>query len=74
MDEFGDPSIEEVGTSEAIEPHREDDPLSDAVAAIELEEIPRGRKLGSAVDTSSGEVCAEAQSVAASTDEVSIEV
>ncbi|KAF8531685.1 hypothetical protein JB92DRAFT_3104935 [Gautieria morchelliformis] len=74
MDEFGDPSIEEIGTSEAIEHHRDDDPSSEAVAAIELEEIPPGRQLGSAVETSSCEVCAEAQSVAASTGEVSIQV
>ncbi|KAF8527743.1 hypothetical protein JB92DRAFT_2826116 [Gautieria morchelliformis] len=65
MDEFGDLSIEEIGTSEAIEPHREDDPSSEAVMAIELEETPHGRELGSTVDTSS---------VAASMGEVSTEV
>ncbi|KAF8459725.1 hypothetical protein JB92DRAFT_3076807 [Gautieria morchelliformis] len=41
MEEFGDPSIEEIGTSEANGPHREDDPSSNAVLGIELEEIPR---------------------------------
>ncbi|KAF8496637.1 hypothetical protein JB92DRAFT_2834577 [Gautieria morchelliformis] len=45
MDEFGDLSIEEIGTSEAIEPHREDNPSSEEVTAMELEEIPHGRSL-----------------------------
>ncbi|KAF8461788.1 hypothetical protein JB92DRAFT_2191877 [Gautieria morchelliformis] len=74
MDEFGDPSIEEIGTSEAIEPHRENDLSSNAVVGIELEEIHRGRELGNAVGISSGEVCAEPQSVVVSTGEVSIRV
>ncbi|KAF8532149.1 hypothetical protein JB92DRAFT_1589207 [Gautieria morchelliformis] len=74
MDEFGDPSIDEIGTLEAIEAHREDYPSSDVVAAIELEEIPCERELGSAVDTSSGEVCAEPQPVAVSMGKVSIHV
>ncbi|KAF8462192.1 hypothetical protein JB92DRAFT_3136826 [Gautieria morchelliformis] len=50
MDEFGDPSIEDIGTSEAIEPHREDGLLSNAFVGIELEEIPRGRGPASAID------------------------
>ncbi|KAF8478326.1 hypothetical protein JB92DRAFT_3149608, partial [Gautieria morchelliformis] len=58
MDEFGGPSIEDIGTSEAVEPHMEDDPSSNAVVGIELREIPRGRGPGpaSAVD---GDVHAE---------------
>ncbi|KAF8464311.1 hypothetical protein JB92DRAFT_3064827 [Gautieria morchelliformis] len=68
MDEFGGPSIEEIGTSEAVEPHMEDDPSSNAVVGIELKEIPRGRGPGpaSAVD---GDVHAEPRHVAASTGE-----
>ncbi|KAF8524768.1 hypothetical protein JB92DRAFT_2826964 [Gautieria morchelliformis] len=71
MDEFGDPSTEEIGTSEAIEPHREDNPSSEAVTVIELEEIPRGRETAGAVD---GDVRAEPRYVAASMGEVSLEV
>ncbi|KAF8480622.1 hypothetical protein JB92DRAFT_1758532 [Gautieria morchelliformis] len=70
MEEFGDPSIEEIGTSEAIGPHREDDPLSNAVVGSELEEIPRGRGPASAID---GDVHAEPTCVAASAGEVSLE-
>ncbi|KAF8500647.1 hypothetical protein JB92DRAFT_893627 [Gautieria morchelliformis] len=71
MEEFGDPSVSETGTSE---PQGKDGPSSTAVVGIELEEIRHGREPGSAVDDSSGEVCAEPQHVAASTGEVSIEV
>ncbi|KAF8484169.1 hypothetical protein JB92DRAFT_3148905 [Gautieria morchelliformis] len=70
MDEFGDPSIEDIGTSEAIEPHREDGLLSNAFVGIELEEIPRGRGPASAID---GDVGAEPTCVAASAGEVSLE-
>ncbi|KAF8509033.1 hypothetical protein JB92DRAFT_2949208 [Gautieria morchelliformis] len=61
MDEFGDPSIQEIGTSEAIGPHREDDPLSNAVVGIELEEIPQGRGPASAIegDVRSEPTCGE---------------
>ncbi|KAF8524038.1 hypothetical protein JB92DRAFT_3109766 [Gautieria morchelliformis] len=69
MEEFGDPSIEEIGTSEAIEPHMEDNP-SEANAGIEREEIPRGRDPASAVD---GDVIAEPRYVAVSTAKVSLE-
>jgi hypothetical protein len=55
MDEFGDPSFDETGISEAIEPHGKDGPSSNAIEAIALEEISRGRELGRAVDDSSGE-------------------
>ncbi|KAF8532137.1 hypothetical protein JB92DRAFT_1588614 [Gautieria morchelliformis] len=70
MEEFSDPSVSEIGTSE---PHGKDGPSSTAVVGIELEEIHHGRELGSAVDDSSIEVCAELQT-AASTGQVSIEV
>jgi hypothetical protein len=59
MEEFGDPSVSETGVSET---HEKDGPSSTAVADIELEEIPRGRELGSAVEAFSGEVCVELQS------------
>jgi hypothetical protein len=55
MEEFGDPSVDETGISEAIEPHGKDGPSSDAISAIALEEISRGRELARAVDDSSGE-------------------
>jgi hypothetical protein len=61
MVEFGDPSIEENGISEAIELHRKDGPSSNTIAAIELEEIPRVRELLSSVNNSSGEVLDEPQ-------------
>ncbi|KAF8526414.1 hypothetical protein JB92DRAFT_3108430 [Gautieria morchelliformis] len=50
MEEFDDPSIEEIGTSEANGPHREDDPSSNAVLGIKLEEIPQGRGPASTID------------------------
>jgi hypothetical protein len=57
MDEFGDPSVDETGISEAIEPHGKDgsspNPISEL--AIELEEISRGREVARAVDDSSCE-------------------
>jgi hypothetical protein len=55
MDEFGDPSVDETGISEAIEPHGMDSPSSNAISAIELEEVSCDRKLAGAVDDSSGE-------------------
>ncbi|KAF8523852.1 hypothetical protein JB92DRAFT_2883201 [Gautieria morchelliformis] len=70
IEEFGDPNIEEIGTSEAVEPYREDDPSSDAVMGHELEEIPRGRETAGTVD---GDVRSEPRYVAASTGEVSLE-
>ncbi|KAF8486707.1 hypothetical protein JB92DRAFT_3022536 [Gautieria morchelliformis] len=69
MQEFGNLSIEKFGTSEAIEPHREDDPSSTAVAGIELEEIPRGRELANAVNESASEALDKPQHAAASTGE-----
>ncbi|KAF8519157.1 hypothetical protein JB92DRAFT_3094971 [Gautieria morchelliformis] len=73
MEEFGDLSVSETGIPES---HKQDDPSASKVVGIKLEDIPRGRELGtwSAVDDSSGEVCSELQSVAASMGEVSIEV
>ncbi|KAF8488293.1 hypothetical protein JB92DRAFT_3130047 [Gautieria morchelliformis] len=71
IEEFGDPNIEEIGTSEAIEAHMDDDPLSDAKAGIKLEEIPHGREPASAVDS---DVFAEHRHVAVSTDKVSLQV
>ncbi|KAF8484351.1 hypothetical protein JB92DRAFT_3131571 [Gautieria morchelliformis] len=44
IEEFGDPDIEESGTSGAVEPCMEDDGSSDAVAGIELEEVERCRR------------------------------
>jgi hypothetical protein len=61
MDEFGDPSIDETGISEAIEPHGEDGPSSNAISAPELEEVSRSRELAGAVDDSSGEAPDEPQ-------------
>jgi hypothetical protein len=59
MEEFGDPSVDETGISVAIEPHGKDGPSSDAISAIELEEISRGGELARDVDDSSGEVLDE---------------
>ncbi|KAF8527694.1 hypothetical protein JB92DRAFT_2826205 [Gautieria morchelliformis] len=70
MEEFTNPNIEESGTSEAVEPHMEDDSLSDAAMGIELEEIPHGRETAGAVD---GDVHAEPHYVVASMGEVSLE-
>jgi hypothetical protein len=53
MEEFGDPTRNETGISESIEPHG--NPSSNAISAIELEDISRGRELARAVDYSSGE-------------------
>jgi hypothetical protein len=61
MDEFGDPSIDETGISEGIEPHGKDCPSSDAISGIALEGISRGRELARAVDDSSGEAPDEPQ-------------
>jgi hypothetical protein len=57
MDEFGDPSVDETGISETIEPQGTDGPSSNAISesAIELEEISRGRERARAVDDSSGQ-------------------
>jgi hypothetical protein len=57
MEEFGDPSVDETGISEAIEPHGKDGSSSNPISesAIELEEISRGRERAIAVDDSSGE-------------------
>ncbi|KAF8468743.1 hypothetical protein JB92DRAFT_1981512 [Gautieria morchelliformis] len=71
IEEFGDLNIEAIGTSEAIEPHREDHPLSNPVMTIELEEITYSRGPASAVD---GDVHAEPRYVAASTGKISLEV
>jgi hypothetical protein len=63
MEEFGDPSVDETGISEAIEPHGEDgssyNPISES--AIELAEISRGGELARTVDDSSGEAPDEPQ-------------
>jgi hypothetical protein len=65
MEEFGDPSVDETGISEAIEPHglagsSSNAISSNAISAIELEEISRSRELARAVDDSSGEAPDEA--------------
>ncbi|KAF8508280.1 hypothetical protein JB92DRAFT_3121029 [Gautieria morchelliformis] len=59
MEEFGDLSVSETGIAES---HKQDDPSSTEMVGFELEEIPCRRELGSAVDNSSSEVCAEPQS------------
>jgi hypothetical protein len=63
MEEFGDPSVDETGISEAIEPHGENGSSSNPISesAIELEEISRGRERAIAVDNSSGEAPDESQ-------------
>jgi hypothetical protein len=61
MEEFGDPSVDETGILEAIEPHGTDGPSSNAISAIELEEISRGGERASAVDDSSDEAPDESQ-------------
>jgi hypothetical protein len=61
MEEFGNPIVEETGMSEAIELHRNDGPSSNAVAAIELEEIPHVRELVRSVNNVACEVLDEPQ-------------
>jgi hypothetical protein len=61
MDEFGDPSVDETGISEAIEPHGTDGPSSHAISAIALEESSRGREFARGVDNCPVEVPDEPQ-------------
>jgi hypothetical protein len=61
MDEFGDPSVDETGISEAVESHGEDGPSSNAISALEPEEVSRSQELAGAVDDSSGEAPDEPQ-------------
>jgi hypothetical protein len=61
MEEFGDPSVDATGISEAIEPHGEDGSSSNPISepAIELKEISRSRERARAVDDPSGEAPGE---------------
>jgi hypothetical protein len=61
MEEFGDPSVDETGISEAIELHRKDGPSSNTITATELEEIPRVRELLRSVNDAACEVLDEPQ-------------
>jgi hypothetical protein len=60
MEEFGDPTVGDTGISEATD-IQQDGHSADNLAAIELEEMPRGSELASIVDDSSGEVLDEPQ-------------
>jgi hypothetical protein len=61
MEEFGDSNVEETGISEAIEIHEMDNPSSNTIAAIELEEIPCVRELLRSVNDAACEVLDEPQ-------------
>jgi hypothetical protein len=61
MEEFGDPSVDEAGISEANEIHGKDGTSSDTIAAIELDEIPRVRELLRSVNDAACEVLDESQ-------------
>jgi hypothetical protein len=61
MEEFGDPSVEETGISEAIEIHGKDGPSSNTIAAIELGEIPPVKGILRSVNDATWEVLDEPQ-------------
>jgi hypothetical protein len=61
MEEFDDPSVEEIRISEAIEIHREDGPSSNTISAIELEEILRVRQILRSVNNAASEGLDEPQ-------------